>query len=1260
MPRVKIAFVNNVDSEIIAVSDAAAKLAEKYSSEIEICLRNPYDLKKDEEAFADFTAEIKDVKLLLVTLHGGKSTFPELDRLAEEAKRAVVPLHAQETADEPDIELIALSTVEKDVFKKISEYIRYGGSSNYKNLFLYVASIFSDANYDFEEPKQLPWEGIYHPDIEGEPQIEEYLEKKYVKGRPTIGLWFYQNMWLSGNISFIDTVIREIESRSINVIPVFISSAKPVEGGSKGSSWVINNYFMKDGKPLIDSLISPLMFSQTMMAGKGKDGAEMMLREAGNFFMDLGVPIIKAMVTYNTYKTWRENFQGLSVMDVTNSVAMSEFDGMIINVPIAAREITQADPITGVRITRFIPIQERIKRAVSLAHNWAKLRHIPNEKKKVAIIFHNYPPRDDKIGGAFGLDSPVSVYNIIRELEADGYKLDRLPEDGKELIDAVRAGVTNDRRWSTPAQMAAKAVDVVPASLYRKWFKEIPAGIRVKMDSSWGEAPGKLYVHEDNIIIPGIINGNVFIGLQPPRGFLEDPASIYHSPDHPIPHHYLAYYRWIRDVFGANLIMHIGKHGTLEWLPGKTVGLSESCFPDMAISDIPHMYHYIINNPGEGTQAKRRSYCCLVDHLIPVMNNADSYEEMAELDVQLNNYYQAKTEDPKKLPHLQEQIWENVIKAKLDSDLNVKKKDAFSGFDDFLEKLHDYIYEVVDTQIRDGLHILGEPPQEEKLTEFLVALTRLSNGEVPSLRESLAKELGYDYNHLLKNRGKVMDGLKTGGQIIKEVHQFSLELVSYLEENDFSKESLERLIKDKLNGKASNKLRKSFDYIMGTLKDKVAQTTDELKHTVLGGNGGYVPPGPSGPPTRGMADILPTGRNFYSVDPQAIPSPSAWRVGKDLGDAMLKRYLEEEGRYPESIGTIIFATGTMRTRGDDIAETLYLMGARPIWEQTSGRVKRVEPIPLAELGRPGIDATLRISGMFRDAFPNVVNLVDDAVEMIAGLDELPEDNYIRKNYLADLEQKMGEGKSEAQAKEESLYRIFGDRPGAYGAGVSDLIFAKNWKDDKDLAEVYTTWGGYAYTKRKYGVEVPEEFKRRLGKMDATFKNEDSREWDMLDSDDFYSYHGGMIAAVRAIKGKNPISYCGDSSDPNRIKVRTTFEEAKHAFRARILNPKWLDSMKRHGYKGAGDISSVVDYCFGWDATAEVLEDWMYESMAQKYALDKNMQDWLKEVNPHALENITERLLEAIERNMWNAPKEMEDELKKIYLDIEGELEESND
>jgi cobaltochelatase CobN len=1244
MPQTKIAFITTLPTDAIPFISAVKSVNERTGEVVKTCLRTGGDFR-DFGSLNEFIQFAQKSHIVIIHLMGD---LPEFDQLISSVKDAGVPVLVASSLFGRNKEFMSLSTVDQEDYQNITRYLNYGGTKNFENLLLYLVNRFTGANYEVCAPEHPQWEGIYHPDFECLPTLEEYIEKKIVPSRPTVGIWFHQNYWQGGNTSFVDSLIREIESQGANVISVFFSGAKDADLGIRGLEWVIENYFMKEGKPLVDVVISALSFSlSTSLSGSEASGA----------LKKLGVPVIKAILTCNTFEEWHDTLQGLSTIEIPSNVAMPEFDGILITVPVAAMRFSETDSLTGTRVIKFEPIPERVSKLVRLSLNWAKLRRIPNKEKKVAIIFHNYPPRNDTIGHAFGLDAPVSVLNILQDLKKQGYRLDYLPESGQKLIEEIINGLTNDRRWASSEELAERAIAKISSEQYTKWFNELPTDVREKMEKDWEKPPGKLFSYKGELLVAGIVNGNVFIGLQPPRGFLENPSSIYHSPDLSMPHHYYGYYRWLRDAFKANVILHIGTHGTLEWLPGKSVGLSASCFPDIAISDLPNVYPYIITNPGEGTQAKRRSYCCIIEHLVPVMHNADAYEEMAKLEVQLQEYYHAKTSDQGKLQVMRKLIWETVIQAKLDRDLEVTEEAVFSDFDAFLEKLHAYLHELTDAQIRDGLHILGEPPTDSRLEEFIVTLTRLSNGDVPSLRQSIAEMKGYDYEDLLANRGKLNPDGKTNGDIIKDSNSLSLEIIKKFNGAGFREQSIDAIVADVL-GENSPNVRRCLAYVGSFLAPALAATTDELTNTLSACEGGYVPPGPSGSITRGMADILPTGRNFYSVDPRAIPSSASWRIGIALGDALLERYLKEEGKYPESIGIVIWAIDTMKTKGDDIAEILYLMGVKPVWEESSGRVIGVEVIPLETLKRPRIDITVRISGLFRDTFPNVVHLLDEAVALVASLNELPEKNYITKHVATEVRERVVQGVDAERAMEEACYRIFGDRPGAYGCGVSDAIDSKNWKDQKDLSNIYVTWGCYAYSRRNFGISVPEQFKRRLSKINLTVKNQDSREYDILDGDDWYDAHGGMITAVKTLKGEAPRAYCGDSSDPGRVKIRSTKEETRHVFRSRLLNPKWIQSMKRHGYQGATDLSRTVDFVLGWDATVEVVEDWMYEDLGQKYALDAEMQKWLKEVNPYALQNIVERLLEATERGMWQATEEMKKKLQELYLSIEGILEEA--
>jgi cobaltochelatase CobN len=1271
--NIRITYLSVNGSEISPLALAFREIREEIGdfAELDLIAGNSLCLREKAEDLAARS------DLVIIRLHGGKKSLTGYDRLISAIKQSGVPLHIQDSSS-PDPEFINESTV-GEAYQKIFQYISFGGRDNFRSLLLFLANRFGHSSYIVSEPKMPPWAGIYHPAFGQVPSLQEYLDRRFLPGKLTVGLWFNISMWQAEDLEVIDSIISEIEAQGANVIPVFLHTRKDELLGSGGWVKAARDFFLKDGHPIIDVLISTLMFSLTFgPASKSSPGGsdsissandsatreplalagstEQAPAEETSALQDMGVPVIKALLNYySTKEEWAASLQGLGPMDVTINVAQPEFDGMLVSVPVGFRDPSGKDPLTGASLPRFKPQDERIQKVVRLALNWARLRHTAAEDRKAAIIFHNYPPRDDQIGTAIGLDSPESVCRILHRMAEEGYRLDWLPESGQDLMGRILNGATNQKKFYSMQRLLERADAMVPAQLYRAWFEELPDTVQEGMINAWGMPPGDLFVHKGFLIIPGIVNGNVFISMQPPRGMLENPEAIYHSPDLPIPHHYYAYYRWIRDIFGAHLVMHIGKHGSLEWLPGKSVGLSNSCYPDIAISDLPNIYPYIINNPAEGTQAKRRSYCCLIDHLVPVMRNADAYDEMAELEVLIKEYRLASIEDRKKLPDLVERIWKKTTESNLDSDLGLLECPKEQEFNEFVEKLSDYIFELSDSQVRNGLHILGLPPSGIKLDEFLVSLTMLKNGGVPSLREAVSNLMGYDYDQLLDSRARIVNGGRTGGEILQEIHHLSIRLIESLHKNSFSAEMIEAVQLEILR-KTSREVESVLFYICNSLVLRLQETAQELDSIFNAARGCYVMPGPSGAPTRGMADILPTGRNFYSLDPRAIPTRTAWKVGVAAAESLIERYIQDEGRYPENIGLILWSTNTMRTSGDEIAEILYLMGVRPVWEERSGRIDGLELISLQELGRPRIDVTVRMSGIFRDAFPNLVELMDEAVQIVADLKESPELNYLAHHVSLRMKEKMDAGICRETAREEAGYRIFGSRPGTYGAGISAAIESKCWKDCHDLAEVYVVWGGYAYGKKSFGVTVPEEFRKRLGCLDLTAKNEDTREIDMLDGDDFYSFHGGMISAVKSIKGKLPRSYCGDSSDPERVKTRSAAEETKHIFRTRILNPKWIKSMQEHGYKGAADFARAVDLSFGWDATAEVLEDWMYEELANKYALDKDMQEWLKEVNPHALQNIAERLLEAVERGMWQASEEMKQDLRDVYLDIEGWIE----
>jgi cobaltochelatase CobN len=1239
MSEKNLVIYSAVGSGLASLGRAARRFNEQNPGIMRVIARGMDDLF-DKKRVSAFLGTVSKADSLMVILHGGKASCPFFDELIELAASLRLYIHP---ADEEETELAKAHCLDfgGDEFTRRALYLKYGGEENWLNL------LRLESGLEAEPPAPQPCQGLYHPGFGVVESLEKYLENlglnvDEVKNsqKPVLGFWFGQYLILDANLNHIDAMVHEIQNQGCIPICCFHRRFPDPLLDVKDIRWLFDNYFFHGGKKLIHALISPMLFSLNQN-----------LPQQAGVLAELDVPVIQAINTFNNRKQWEETVQAVSPMDVGLSVAAPEFDGNLISVAAATREQSQRDPVTGAMLSRMEPIKERVAKIVRQAQSWGRLALKPNSKKKVAIVFHNYPPRNDKIGGAVGLDTFASISGLLADMKELGYQVEDTFSEPESLAQAMVGGLTVDQRWLTPEKMAQRAADCAGLELSGKWTDELPRANQEHIAKDWGASPGELFVHEGKVLINGQLNGNIYLGVQPPRGFIEQPEKI-HDPHMSPSHHYLFYYRWLRDVFQADAVIHVGKHGSLEWLPGKSVGLGRECYPDLAIMDLPNIYPYIVNDPGEGTQAKRRSYCCIIDHLIPVMTNADTYEELAKVDELVLSYQQTRDMNPTRLPVAQKELWELVEKANLHRDLEMEREEAFEDFDAFLEKLHSYLSEVADTAISDGLHTLGKPPEGEGLVELGTQLVRLKNGDIPSLRESVARAWGYDYDYLFANRGKADPTGRhpTNAVALKAIHDKCLDLARRVAEG----EAYQGLISG-----GNPQAGEALEFLADVALPRVKQSTEETEATLHALTGGYIAPGASGCPTRGRVDVLPTGRNFCSVDPYKLPSPTAWRVGKDLGDDLVARHRGETGGPPESLGMVIWGSPNMRTQGECIAEALYLMGLKPVWNPKNGRVEGLTVTPLNELEFPRVDVTFRTSGFFRDAFPNLMELLDEAAGMAAALNEPPESNFLRRNVLREADELARQGLSPEEAWREASFRVYSDPPGAYGAGVAAAIDAKAWETSDDLGEVYVTWGGYAYGKGAYGLDKRENFKRRLKDISLVVKNEDSREYDLLSSDDYNAYFGGFVAAVKMVSGVQPRAYSGDASDPDRVKNRSIQEEAKHVFRSRILNPKWIEGLMRHGFKGAGDLSRTVDNAFHWDATSGVIEGWMYQGLADKYAFDKRMRDWLKEVNPYALQNITERLLEAIGRGMWDADPETKQRLEQIFLEAEGDLEEAN-
>ncbi|MCU8594914.1 cobaltochelatase subunit CobN [Streptomyces sp. A13(2022)] len=1209
----RILLLSTSDTDLLSARAAGGPVPYRFA--------NPSRLPLD-----DLPGLLDGVGLVVVRLLGGLRAWEEgLDLLLADG-RPVVVLSGEQA---PDAQLMAASTVPVGLAAEAHAYLAHGGPANLEQLARFLSDTVLLTGHGFEAPAPAPTWGPLErePERASEPEPERGPEREPVGAAgPTVAMLYYRAHHMSGNTAFVHALCDAVEAAGGRPLPLYVASLRAPEPELVAELRAA------------DAIVTTVLAAGGTKPAEASAGGDDESWDAGALTA-LDVPILQALCLTGSRSAWEENDEGVSPLDAASQIAVPEFDGRLITVPFSFKEI-DADGLPA-----YVADPERAARVAGIAVRHARLRHIPAGDKRLALVLSAYPTKHSRIGNAVGLDTPASAVALLRRLREEGYDFGTGGEvpglvsgDGDELIRALIDAGGHDQDWLTEEQLARNPVRV-PAADYKRWYATLPADLRASVEEHWGPPPGEMFVDrsrnpEGDIVLAALRHGNLLILIQPPRGFGENPIAIYHDPDLPPSHHYLAAYRWIAaraedGGFGADAMIHLGKHGNLEWLPGKNAGLSAACGPDAALGDLPLIYPFLVNDPGEGTQAKRRVHATLIDHLVPPMARADSYGDIARLEQLLDEYAQIAAMDPAKLPAIRAQIWTLIQAAKLDHDLGLDDRPDDEGFDDMILHVDGWLCEVKDAQIRDGLHVLGNPPAGADRVNLVLAILRARQiwggaTALPGLREAL----GLDESAATRTTAD-------------EAEERARALVQAMEDADWDPAAVPT--------DHGEQVAAILEFAAREVVPRLAATTAEIDHAVHALNGGFVPAGPSGSPLRGLVNVLPTGRNFYSVDPKAVPSRLAWETGQALADSLLERYRTDNGDWPTSVGLSLWGTSAMRTAGDDVAEALALLGVRPVWDDASRRVTGLEPVPYAELGRPRIDVTLRISGFFRDAFPHTIGLLDDAVRLAASLEEPAEANRVRAHVQADLADHGDERRATT--------RIFGSRPGTYGAGLLQLIDSRDWRTDADLAEVYTVWGGYAYGRDLDGRPARDDMETAYKRIAVAAKNTDTREHDIADSDDYFQYHGGMVATVRALRGTAPEAYIGDSTRPETVRTRTLVEETSRVFRARVVNPKWIEAMRRHGYKGAFELAATVDYLFGYDATTGVLADWMYDKLTETYVLDPANREFLQEANPWALHGIAERLLEAESRGMWEKPDpSILAALRQAYLETEGNLE----
>ncbi len=1268
-----IVFITSADTDIQVLASAWAHLPQGFPEVRAVNL-----LALQQQLTIDTYAEevLEKAQAIVVRLLGGVGYWPYgLEVVQEIAARTGAALILLPGDDKPDTALFSRSTLPLAEVNQVWCYLIEGGIENIKQLLYFLANRTLGRNFQVQLPQVVEKCDLYGFSVGGAdwippsppyeegnmmdlkvPLLKEDLGdavswsnggSQSMPQPPKVGLIFYRAHYLSGNTKAIDALCQALADRGLTPVPVFISSLRDPEVQA-----TLLNLFQPQGAPPIRVLLNTTSFS--LISPKPLYPASPSADDGTELWQQLNVPVLQVILSGGGIAQWETQQRGLSPTDTAMNVALPEVDGRIITRAVSFKAVQSQHPVLQTKVLGYEPLPDRVSFVADLAQRWVKLAETSVADRRVALILANYPNRDGRLANGVGLDTPASCVELLRSLQQQGYTIENIPASGDELIAWLTQGITNDRELNSIRSMA----QTLSWQDYRLFFQSLPTAVQTAMQARWTE-----HSVTQDFAIAGIQFGNIFVGIQPSRGYDQDPTLNYHAPDLEPTHAYLAFYRWLRQDFGADAIVHVGKHGNLEWLPGKSVALSQTCYPEIALGAMPHFYPFIVNDPGEGSQAKRRAQAVIIDHLTPPMTRAELYSDLQALENLVDEYYEAMTLDPSRMKALREKIVELLAASNLDRDLGItlSPESLPQGWAAFEEQVLTYLdrslCELKEAQIRDGLHILGQCPSGVQLRDLIAAIARHPQAGRMGLTRAIAADSGLDFDPLVDDPAMVLDGpWRNVGQAIEAIEEFAAQLI----ETTIGVSRAEPPPNPQFWGdmiQVGIETQKELDWIATELYPNLQKTTQEITALLHGLDGGYIPSAPSGAPTRGRSEVLPTGRNFYSVDIRAVPTESAWDVGRKAAEVLVERYTQENGEYPRSLGLSVWGTATMRTGGDDLAQALALIGVRPLWDGASRRVVDFEILPLAVLGRPRVDVTLRISGFFRDAFPNLIDLFNRAVLAVAALDESDEMNPIAANAQTEVKQWQATGLTMEQSIERSTYRVFGSKPGAYGAGLQGLIESQNWTDDGDLAQAYLNWSGYAYTGVGEGRSVPEVYAQRLEQMQIVLQNQDNREHDILDSDDYYQFQGGMTAAVRHISGDNPTVYFGDNSFTENPKVKSLKEEIAKVYRSRVVNPKWIEGVKRHGYKGAFEMAATVDFLFAYDATTHCVEDHMYQGVAEAYLFDDETLKFIQTSNAWAARDVSERLLEANQRGLWeNASQETLDRLRTIALVAEGEIE----
>ncbi len=1203
----ELVVISAADSEIATLAEARALLGEAAPGLrlINIAhLAHPYSVDLHLEQCATHA------RLVVARVLGGMGYWRYgVEQYSARLREAGVKVAFLPGDDQPDAELAALSTIAAEDYRALHRALSEGGIDNAVTFLRHARAMIDDTDRP-PPPRPLVRAGLWWPG-DGAGQLDlEALRRHWPAEGAIVPVVFYRALLQGGGLGPVADLVAALRQRNLAPLPIFVASLKdPV------SAAFLADTFTEAPPEVILNLTS---FATGTPHEEKKTTVNPLAGPAAN-----GAPVLQVILASTPESFHDENPASLVGRDIAMNVALPEIDGRVLARAIAFKGEARFDPAVECAIATWKPRADRIAFVADLAARWARLRRKHPAERRVAIVLANYPNRDGRLANGVGLDTPAATVKVMQALAAEGYRLHDAPADAEALMARLLAGPTN---WLTDRFDRQGGVDL-PLADYMIDYGALPEELRHAVEDRWG-AP-----EADPFFVPGETDcgrfhlsihpfGNVVVGIQPARGYNIDPKDTYHSPDLVPPHNYLAFHFWLRHHFGADAVLHMGKHGNLEWLPGKAVALEATCWPEAALGPLPHIYPFIVNDPGEGTQAKRRAQAVIIDHLTPPLTRAESYGPLRDLEALVDEYYEAAGVDPRRRERLKDEIVTLCEATGIATDAGLSGEDAEAD----LARLDAWLCDLKEAQIRDGLHVFGTSPEGRQARDLVQALVRIprgdGNGGNASLIRVLAADLGLDFDPLDCDmaapwRGSrpallaalAPDPWRSAGDTVERLEILAAKLIEGWRPEGWPR------------GWSAGAA--VMEEVERRVKPLVAHSgTAEMAGLLAALDGRFVPPGPSGAPTRGRLDVLPTGRNFYSVDSRAVPTPTAWALGWKSASLLVEAHLQRTGDWPKAMLVTAWGTSNMRTGGDDIAQALALMGVRPTWDSANRRVTGFEILPLEVLGRPRVDVTLRISGFFRDAFPQLVALVDSAAKAVMELDEPDEMNPAAAHYRA-------EGR-----RTEAAWRVFGARPGAYGAGLQALIDERLWERRADLAESWLEWGGWAYGAAIEGIRARDALATRMTRIDAIVQNQDNREHDLLDSDDYYQFEGGAAATAETLQGRAPIVWHNDHSRPERPVIRTLEEEISRVIRARVVNPKWIDGVKRHGYKGAFEIAATVDYLFAFAATTHAVKNHHFDLVHQAFLEDEETRDFIARHNPAALREIAERLSEAMARGLW--------------------------